>query len=160
MFSDVWSENAALYHERLMEIHSNPPILYYGFNHNLTEILLAEVGQLDASSAMDVGPSSLFPLREPASETSSEVSVKLEPDSPERVDFLSDAMYDGHGECTRLTSGRFSLYQGVSCNKQLFQNFKVILAILWREKKGIGAIWRQLPPSPQCYLMHNQGKFG
>ena len=31
MFSDVWSENAALF-ERLMEIHSNPPILYYGFN--------------------------------------------------------------------------------------------------------------------------------
>ena len=30
MFSDVWSENAALF-ERLMEIHSNPPILYYGF---------------------------------------------------------------------------------------------------------------------------------
>ena len=28
MFSDVWSENAALL-ERLMEIHSNPPILYY-----------------------------------------------------------------------------------------------------------------------------------
>ena len=31
MLSDVWSENAALF-ERLMEIHSNPPILYYGFN--------------------------------------------------------------------------------------------------------------------------------
>ena len=31
LFSDVWSENAALF-ERLMEIHSNPPILYYGFN--------------------------------------------------------------------------------------------------------------------------------
>ena len=30
LFSDVWSENAALF-ERLMEIHSNPPILYYGF---------------------------------------------------------------------------------------------------------------------------------
>ena len=29
-FSDVWSENAALF-ERLMEIHSNPPKLYYGF---------------------------------------------------------------------------------------------------------------------------------
>ena len=29
-FSDVWSENAALF-ERLMEIYSNPPILYYGF---------------------------------------------------------------------------------------------------------------------------------
>ena len=28
--SDVWSENAAMF-ERLMEIHSNPPILYYGF---------------------------------------------------------------------------------------------------------------------------------
>ena len=31
LFSDVWSENATLF-ERLMEIHSNPPILYYGFN--------------------------------------------------------------------------------------------------------------------------------
>ena len=32
LFSDVWSENAPLC-ERLMEIHSNPPILYmyYGF---------------------------------------------------------------------------------------------------------------------------------
>ena len=27
MFSDVWSENAAIF-ERLMEIHSNPSILY------------------------------------------------------------------------------------------------------------------------------------
>ena len=27
MFSDVWSENTALF-ERLMEIHSNPPILH------------------------------------------------------------------------------------------------------------------------------------
>ena len=31
LFSDDWSVNAALF-ERLMEIHSNPPILYYGFN--------------------------------------------------------------------------------------------------------------------------------
>ena len=29
---DVWKENAALF-ERFMEIHSNPPILYYGFNY-------------------------------------------------------------------------------------------------------------------------------
>ena len=28
--SDVWSENAALF-ERMIEIHSNPPVLYYGF---------------------------------------------------------------------------------------------------------------------------------
>ena len=37
VFSDVWSENAALF-ERLMEIHSNQPILYmyYGFNPNQT----------------------------------------------------------------------------------------------------------------------------
>ena len=33
LFSDIWSENAALF-ERLLEIHSNPPILYYGFNFN------------------------------------------------------------------------------------------------------------------------------
>ena len=30
MFSNVWSENTALF-ERLMEIHSNSPKLYYGF---------------------------------------------------------------------------------------------------------------------------------
>ena len=30
LFSDVWSENAALF-KRLIEIHSNPPILYNGF---------------------------------------------------------------------------------------------------------------------------------
>ena len=29
MLFDVWSENAPCF-ERLMEIHSNPPILYYG----------------------------------------------------------------------------------------------------------------------------------
>ena len=33
MFSDAWSENAALF-ERLMEIHSNPPILYYMYGFN------------------------------------------------------------------------------------------------------------------------------
>ena len=30
LFSDVWSENAALF-ERLVKIHSNPPIPYFGF---------------------------------------------------------------------------------------------------------------------------------
>ena len=30
LFSDVWSKNAALF-KRLMKIHSNPPILHYGF---------------------------------------------------------------------------------------------------------------------------------
>ena len=30
LFSNVWSENTALL-ERLMEIHSNAPKLYYGF---------------------------------------------------------------------------------------------------------------------------------
>ena len=30
LFSDVWGENADLF-ERLVEIHSNPPLLYYGF---------------------------------------------------------------------------------------------------------------------------------
>ena len=33
MFSDVWSDNAAVF-ERLLEIHSNPPILYYGFKES------------------------------------------------------------------------------------------------------------------------------
>ena len=28
MFSDVWSDHTALF-ERVIEIHSNPPILYY-----------------------------------------------------------------------------------------------------------------------------------
>ena len=37
MSSDVWSENAALF-ERLMKIHSNPPILYYGFNSGAQDI--------------------------------------------------------------------------------------------------------------------------
>ena len=37
MFFDVWSENAALF-ERLMEINSNPPILYYGFNVLVREL--------------------------------------------------------------------------------------------------------------------------
>ena len=32
MFSNIWSENTALF-ERLMEIHSNSPKLYYGFNN-------------------------------------------------------------------------------------------------------------------------------
>ena len=36
----VWSENAALF-ERLLEIHSNPPILYYGFNIQLTNWILS-----------------------------------------------------------------------------------------------------------------------
>ena len=31
LFSNVWSENTGLF-ERLMEIHSNSPKLYYGFN--------------------------------------------------------------------------------------------------------------------------------
>ena len=35
LFSDVWSENAALV-ERMMEFHSNLPKLYYGFNPILT----------------------------------------------------------------------------------------------------------------------------
>ena len=30
LMSGLWSENAALF-ERMMEIHSNSPILYYGF---------------------------------------------------------------------------------------------------------------------------------
>ena len=38
MFSNVWSENTALF-ERLMEIHSNSPKLYYGFNDEKTEVL-------------------------------------------------------------------------------------------------------------------------
>ena len=34
LFSDVWSENASPL-RRLMKIHSNPPILYNGFNRHL-----------------------------------------------------------------------------------------------------------------------------
>ena len=39
-FSDVWNENAALV-KRLMEIHSNPPILYmyYGFKGEASPIM-------------------------------------------------------------------------------------------------------------------------
>ena len=35
LFSHVWSENAALF-KRLMELHSNAPILYYmALNHTI-----------------------------------------------------------------------------------------------------------------------------
>ena len=34
LFSNVWSENTALF-ERLMEIHFNSPKLYYGFKHDI-----------------------------------------------------------------------------------------------------------------------------
>ena len=38
LFSDLWSENAALF-ERLMEIPSNPPIqYYYGFQDNVEHL--------------------------------------------------------------------------------------------------------------------------
>ena len=40
LFFDVWSENAALF-ERIMKIHSNPPILYYGFKDSLVTLYLA-----------------------------------------------------------------------------------------------------------------------
>ena len=44
MFSDVWSENAAQF-ERLMEMNSNPPILYYGF-----KLLIYEKGLINPLS--------------------------------------------------------------------------------------------------------------
>ena len=37
LFSDIWSENTALF-VRLMEIHSNPPILYYRINCPLAHL--------------------------------------------------------------------------------------------------------------------------
>ena len=43
LFSNVWSENTALF-ERLMEIHSNSPKLYYGFkicSHKHTHIYMS-----------------------------------------------------------------------------------------------------------------------
>ena len=39
--SDIWSENAAL-SERLIEIHSNPPILYYGFKGEASPSIYAD----------------------------------------------------------------------------------------------------------------------
>ena len=39
LFSNVWSENTALF-ERLMEIHSNSPKLYYGFKAYLCLIMI------------------------------------------------------------------------------------------------------------------------
>ena len=44
MFSNVWSENTALF-ERLMEIHSNAPKLYYGFKFytSLPKLLIVPV---------------------------------------------------------------------------------------------------------------------
>ena len=55
LFSDVWSENAALF-KRLMKIHSNPPILYYGFKvenywSKFKMILVSFAGHLWESSA-------------------------------------------------------------------------------------------------------------
>ena len=44
-FSDVWSENAALF-ERLMEMYSNPPILYFAFK--MCNDLLGTVHIFDA----------------------------------------------------------------------------------------------------------------
>ena len=38
LFSNVWSENTALF-ERLMEIHSNSPKLYYGFKWRVSKIV-------------------------------------------------------------------------------------------------------------------------
>ena len=43
LFFDVWSENAEL-NERLMEIHANPPILYYGFNMGKHACVCACIG--------------------------------------------------------------------------------------------------------------------
>ena len=38
LFYDVWSENAGLF-KRLMKIHSNPPILYYGFDRKFWSLM-------------------------------------------------------------------------------------------------------------------------
>ena len=38
MFSDVWSENAALI-KRLMKVHSYQPILYFGFKKKMLHII-------------------------------------------------------------------------------------------------------------------------
>ena len=40
--SDVWGENDARF-ERLREIHSNPPILHYGFNINIAWAWMSSV---------------------------------------------------------------------------------------------------------------------
>ena len=40
MFSEVWNENSALF-KRLMKIHSNPPLLYYGCKWNYRIINLS-----------------------------------------------------------------------------------------------------------------------
>ena len=42
MFSNVWSENTALF-ERLMEIHSNSPKLYYGFKESKLQSLQVNI---------------------------------------------------------------------------------------------------------------------
>ena len=46
MLSDVWGENAALF-ERLMEIDSNPPILYYSFKIQYTLITTNYLGPVE-----------------------------------------------------------------------------------------------------------------
>ena len=53
-FDVVWSENAAL-SERLMEIHSNPPILYYGYkNPPHTNVIRSDATDLSLSGLCSV----------------------------------------------------------------------------------------------------------
>ena len=52
----AWSENATLF-ERLMEIHSDPPILYYGFSmYTLSSLLLLSLLLLTSNSGSSKGP--------------------------------------------------------------------------------------------------------
>ena len=72
LFSDVWSENAALF-ERLMEFHSNPPILYYGINWDFFHILYSFSTSLMTSniilySACCSKKQICLPRQEPASQ--------------------------------------------------------------------------------------------
>ena len=58
LFSDVWNENAALF-ERLMKIHSNPPILLwlkqrYTKKHVCKELLHTSQASISIATGRDV----------------------------------------------------------------------------------------------------------
>ena len=42
LFSDVWSENASLF-KRFMKIHSNSPILHFGFKGSMTHLQVLQI---------------------------------------------------------------------------------------------------------------------
>ena len=73
MFSDVWSENAALF-ERLMEIYTNPPIIYYGFK-SLVKCVYSSIRHLFCCDITDC--SRMPPERERPSQANKAKKIAL-----------------------------------------------------------------------------------